>query len=105
MNKSKSIYVTALMALMLAAILVGLYMLHNRAYTILAGLLGVYGFLCGAANFCRWLGRDTPLLPAPEPKKPRHQEPDEFWPPDPEWTGRYDDIKAEVEAEHGAEDI
>ena len=92
MNKSKSIFVTALIALMLAAIEIGLYMLESKAYVILAVLLGVYGYLCGAANFCRWLGKETPLLP---PRTPEIQE--EIWKPDESYTGTYDDIKAELE--------
>lgn len=99
MSKGKSIFVTALVAVMLAAIIIGLYLLKNRAYLIIAGLLGLYGFLCAAFNFCQWLGKEPPLLPPPQKleAKAAHQEPDEFWPPDPDWTESFDRIKAELE--------
>ena len=93
MNKSKSIFVTALMALMLAAILVGLYVLQPMAHKVLAALLALYGFIVGAGNFCQWLGKDTPLLPPTEPKTPVY----ETWEPDEEYAGTYDEIKAELE--------
>lgn len=93
MNKSKSIFVTALMALMLAAILVGLYMLHKGAFAILAGLLTLYGFICGAANLCRWLERGAPqgteVLPITVEAKVDSAG----------WDGGYEEIRAEVVGE------
>lgn len=102
MSKSKSVFVTALVAVMLALILVGLYILKMRVWMIAAGLLGLYGFACAAFNFCQWLGKETPIPPLPLPIKQtesKKQEPDEFWPPDPAWTDTFDRIKAELEDE------
>lgn len=90
MNRSKSIFVTAIIAILLAVILVGTYTLHSPAYGILILLFGAYGFLCGAANFARWLGRETPLLPA------RTQQ-DEDWEPDEDFRATYDQIRTEVQ--------
>ena len=98
MRKYKAIFVTALVAVMLAAILVGLYMLRYRAYIVFVGLLGLYGFMCGALNFCHWLGSEVPLFPPDLREKPKHVELAESWPPDPEWADSYDKIKAETEA-------
>lgn len=64
MSKSKSVFVTALVALMLAAILVGLYKMESKAFFIIAGFFGIYGFIGGAFGFCSWLGKEQPLLPA-----------------------------------------
>ena len=55
MNKSKSVFVTLVIAAMLAVILAGAYKIENKAfYTLLAALAG-YGFLRGASDLCRWL--------------------------------------------------
>lgn len=64
MNKNKSVFVTIVMAAMLAVILAGAYKIEDKAfYTLLAALAG-YGFLRGASDLCRWLqakdgGSDT----------------------------------------------
>lgn len=100
MSKGKSIFVTGLVACMLAAIAVGLYMLHSKAYLVIAGILCVYGFLCAAFNFCQWLGKETPLPPLPQIRaRPQEKEEVKLWPPDEEWTSSYDKIKAELERE------
>ena len=55
MSKNKSIFVTLVMAVMLALILVGAYRIEEKAFFgILAGLAG-YGFLRGAGDLCRWM--------------------------------------------------
>ena len=64
MKKGKSVFATVLIAVMLAAITVGMYLLKYRAYLIIVGLLGLYGYFCAAFHFCRWLGKEPPLLPA-----------------------------------------
>lgn len=64
MKKGKSVFATVLIAVMLAAITAGLYLLKYRAYLIIVGMLGVYGYFCAACHFCRWLGKEPPLLPA-----------------------------------------
>lgn len=58
MNKAKAILVTAVMALMLALILVGLYLLQPTAHRAVATLLAVYGFIVGAGNLCGWLQKE-----------------------------------------------
>lgn len=55
MNKGKSIFVTALVGLMLVLICAGLHILFIRGFFILVGLLAVCGFIHGAADFSRWL--------------------------------------------------
>lgn len=59
MSKVKSIFVTAVMAVMLALILVGLHQIEPKAHTALTVLLAVYGFLCGAMNLCGWLQKES----------------------------------------------
>ena len=55
MSKNKSIFVTLVMAVMLALILVGAYRIEEKAFFgILAGLAS-YGFLRGAGDLCRWM--------------------------------------------------
>lgn len=93
MNRTKAIFVTALMALMLAMIFVGLYMLgYITAHRVVAGVLGIYGFLCGSAHFCRWLEKEKPL----ELPLPKHTETEKLWEPDQGFTATYDDIMAEL---------
>ena len=89
MNKSKSLFVTIVMAIMLAVILWFTYETDSIAFPILVGILGIYGFLCTAAGFCRWCGKETPMLPA-ETKR------DDLWEADPEFQATYDSIKQEV---------
>lgn len=96
-NKSKSIFVTALMAVMLAAIVVGLYSIQYRAFMIFFGLLGTYGFISVAVSFCHWLEREAPLAPAQATKSVRG-EPVEFVPTS-EYFGTYEQIKKEMEDE------
>lgn len=90
MNKQKSIIVTVIVAIMLGIILYGAWRLKMAAFPILVGLLALYGFLCGAANFSRWLGKETPLLPA------RTQQ-NEEWIPDDDFRATYDQIRNEVQ--------
>ena len=89
MNKSKSLFVTIVMAAMLAVILWFTYSTNSIAFPILVGILGIYGFLCTAAGFCRWCGKETPMLPA-ETKR------DDLWEADQEFQATYDSIKQEV---------
>lgn len=94
MNKSKSIFVTALMALMLAAIIAGLYLLQKGAFAILAGLLALYGFICGAVNLCRWLERGAPTEPVEVLPITVETKVDSAG-----WDGGYEEIRAEVVGE------
>ena len=63
MNKIKSLFVTVLVAVMLAAIIYGLYRLEISAYRWIILILGGYGFLNAFAGFYRWLGRTPALAP------------------------------------------
>lgn len=98
MSKSKSIFVTALVTVMMAAIIVGLYSMQHKVFLVFAGLLGLYGLICAAANFCRWLEQEAPLMPA-HAEKSIQGEPaggTEFIPA-PEYYGTYEQIKREME--------
>lgn len=55
MSKSKSIFVTIIMAAMLGCILATTYRVNIRIFMALVVLLAVYGFLRGARDLCRWL--------------------------------------------------
>lgn len=90
MNKQKSIFVAALVAILLAVIMVGAYLMKSPVYGVLALLFGAYGFVCSIANFSRWLGKETPLLPA------RTQQ-NEDWEPDEDFRSTYDQIRNEVQ--------
>ena len=90
MNKSKSVFVAALMAAMVALITAECYLLKYRAWIIIAAGFAVYGFLCGAAHFSQWLTKEPPLLP---PKNKELGQPDEGF------TQSYDEIIAEFQEE------
>lgn len=60
MKLRKSIFVTALVAGMLVVINLCLYFLDNPAYLVLTGGIVLYGFLCGAVDFCGWLCQSDP---------------------------------------------
>ena len=55
MKLRKAIFVTILMAVMLAVIDICFYVLFNTGFAVLTGTVVVYGFLRGAVDFCRWL--------------------------------------------------
>lgn len=57
MNKSKAIFVTALIAFMLVIVDAGLYILYLPGFFALTGAFAAYGFLRSAGDFCRWLSR------------------------------------------------
>lgn len=73
MIKSKTTFVTILIALMLAIIDAGLFKLCMPAFVILTGALALYGYFRGAADFCGWLRREDTLfaleLPEVRPQK------------------------------------
>lgn len=73
MIKSKTTFVTVLIALMLAIIDAGLFKLCMPAFVILTGALALYGYFKGAADFCGWLRSEEPLstleLPEARPQK------------------------------------
>ena len=73
MIKSKTTFVTILIALMLAVIDAGLFKLCMPAFVILTGALALYGYFKGAADFCGWLRSEDSLvtleLPEARPQK------------------------------------
>ena len=67
MNKSKSVAVTVLFAVMLALIDMGLLKLWMPGFGIITGTLALYGFWKTAQGFSSWLcGGEA--LELPEPK-------------------------------------
>lgn len=63
MKLKKAIFVTILVAVMLAVIDTCLYILCNPGFAVLTGAVVVYGFMRGTVDFCRWL-----CAPDPAPK-------------------------------------
>ena len=63
MKLRKAIFVTILVAVMLAVIDTCLYILCNPGFAVLTGAVVVYGFMRGTVDFCRWL-----CAPDPAPK-------------------------------------
>jgi len=60
MSRNKSLFITLIIAAMLALILVGAQRIEERVfYALLAGLAG-YGFLRGAGDLCRWMQAKEP---------------------------------------------
>lgn len=55
MNKGKSTFVTVLLAVMLAVIDTGLYILYTPGFYVLTGIFALYGFLHSSADFRGWL--------------------------------------------------
>lgn len=89
MSKKKAVFVTSIMALMLALIIVGLYLLKYRACMIITCVLAVFGFISCAVVFCHWITQEVPVLPL-------HM-PDDEYIPDESFSTTYEEIKAEME--------
>lgn len=63
MNRNKSMFVTLVMAAMLAVILAGAYKIEIRVFYVLLAALAGYGFIRGAGDLCRWMqSQDKPRL-------------------------------------------
>ena len=62
MSKNKSIFITLVMAAMLAVIMVGAHRIDENAFYGMLAVLAGYGYLRGAGDLCRWLqAKDAPL--------------------------------------------
>lgn len=62
MSRNKSIFVTLIMATMLAVILVGAHEFEEKAFYALLALLACYGFLRGSGDLCRWMqSKEKPI--------------------------------------------
>jgi len=55
MSRNKSIFVTLIIAAMLAVILIGAHRLDERIFGALLALLACYGYVRGAGDVCRWM--------------------------------------------------
>ena len=89
MSKQKSVFVTVVMAAMLATILYYTYATESVAFYILIGVLAILGFICVASGFCDWCTKEPMMLPASTKK-------DDLWEADEDFKASYDQIKQEV---------
>lgn len=91
MSKQKSVFVTAIVAVMLGIIVFAAYKLLFPAFVVIVGALSGVGFIAGARVFCRWLEAER----EPELTKltPVMVEPVESF--------DYESIREEVRAEDG----
>ena len=90
MSKQKSVFVTAIVAVMLGIIVFAAYRLLMPAFVIIVGALAGVGFGAGATAFCRWLEQEKgPELPDLTPVMVG----------DPVDVGDYESIRDEVRAE------
>ncbi len=91
MSKQKSVFVTAIVAVMLGIIVFAAYKLLFPAFVVIVGALSGVGFIAGATAFCRWLEAERePELPKLTPVV---VEPVESF--------DYESIREEVRAEDG----
>lgn len=68
MNKQKSVFVSALLAVLLAALIATAYTISNALFFAFVGLFALIGFVDCAIAFCKWLenppkGEDEPVTP------------------------------------------
>ena len=59
MSKQKSVFVTAIMAVMLAIITFSAYRLSMPVFIVLVGILSAVGFASAAIMFCKWLEKPS----------------------------------------------
>lgn len=59
MKKSKAVFVTVVMTIMLVIIDASLYKLNQAAFISLTAAIAVYGYFRCASDFCRWLSQDS----------------------------------------------
>lgn len=90
MDKRKSIIVTAICAVLLAALWLCLSRISAAAFAVLTAILSAFGFGSGAYLFCRWLGK-APAEPVDKLDLPEMTD-DALEP----ISMTYDQIKAEV---------
>ena len=55
MSKQKSVFVTAIMAVMLAVITFASHKLSMPVFIVLVGIFAAVGFAASAVAFCKWL--------------------------------------------------
>lgn len=66
MSRNKSIFVTLIIAAMLAVILAGAYRLDKHIFGALLALLAGYGYVRGAGDVCRWMQSKEQPVPVIE---------------------------------------
>ena len=92
MSKQKSVFVTAIVAVMLGIIVFAAYKLLFPAFVVIVGALSGVGFIAGATAFCRWLEAERePELPKLTPVVVR----------EPVESFDYESIREEVRKEDG----
>lgn len=97
MNKSKSVFVTALFAVMLAAIDAGMYKLFPLGFFVLTGALALFGLLGLAVVFSSWLA-EKPEEPALDLPTVANFTPDDQLPED--FGATVEEIMREVQSEN-----
>lgn len=97
MKKSKAIFVTAILAVTLAAVWACLWKLSALGFAVMTGIFAGIGFTFGAVAFCVWLAK-APETPVDKLELPdlREERLDPVEPIVDELT--YDEIRKEVEA-------
>lgn len=78
MSRNKSIFVTLIMAAMLAVILVGAHRFEAKAFYALLALLACYGFLRGSSDLCHWMQSKEKPIPVIEAEEVKLDEEDPF---------------------------
>lgn len=78
MSRNKSIFITLVMAAMLAVILVGAHKFETRAFYALLALLAGYGFLRGSGDLCRWMQSKEKPIPVIEGEEVKIEDEDPF---------------------------
>lgn len=63
MTKAKAIIITAMMAIMEAAIVAGAYRIEIKSFYVFVGLLALYGFISENVDFYHWLRNEMPKEP------------------------------------------
>lgn len=58
MSKRKSIFVTALLAILIAALDACMFKINMIAFAIITGALALYGYIRSAADFSGWLNKE-----------------------------------------------
>jgi hypothetical protein len=78
MSRNKSIFITLVMAVMLAVILVGAHKFEARAFYVLLALLAGYGFLRGSGDLCHWMQSKEKPIPVIEGEEVKIEDEDPF---------------------------
>lgn len=103
MNKQKSIFVTALLSVLLLSLNAALYIVARLAFFVFLGFFALIGFLGYAVAFCKWLERPSErkednLDIIQFKARPNYDEA-----PVEGYEMTFDEIKREVEAENETE--